>query len=288
MVRGGGELSETLSLFDMGNGRAAPREPLVRVRMTVAYDGSSYHGFAAQPGLRTVAGTLAEALGKLLGHPVEVTGAGRTDKGVHAWGQVVSFDAQADRFDPLRLRRSLNGLCGPALVVREVAPAGRGFDARFSARSRRYRYTVVNRPIADPFRWSTSWHVAEPLDLAALRLSADPFIGEHDFSSFCRRPRPDRRTVGADGVGAAPTARSLVRRVLDAAWQEVDDGLLRFEVEATSFCHQMVRAMVGTMVDAGRGRRRAGDMAAIIRARSRAAAGDLAPARGLCLWEVRY
>jgi tRNA pseudouridine38-40 synthase len=278
--------SETLSLFEMTDGRAAPREPLVRVRMTVAYDGSTYHGFAAQPGLRTVAGTLGEALSKLLGHPVDLTGAGRTDKGVHAWGQVVSFDAEADRFDPLRLQRSLNGLCGPTLVVREVEPAARGFDARFSARSRRYRYTVVNRPVADPFRWSTSWHVAEPLDLAALRLAADPFIGEHDFSSFCRRPRPGRRA--GCGEGAEPEQPSLVRRVIDCAWDEVEEGLLRFEVEATSFCHQMVRSMVGSMVDAGRGRRRAGDMGAIIRARSRAAAGDLAPARGLCLWEVRY
>ena len=277
-------MSETLSLFEVDGGRAAPHEPLVRVRMLVAYDGSSYHGFAAQPGLRTVAGTLGEVLSRLLGHPVEITGAGRTDKGVHAWGQVVSFDAQADRFDPVRLARSLNGLCGPGLVVREVAPAARTFDARFSARSRRYHYTVVNRPVGDPFRWSTSWHVAEPLDLAALRLASDPFIGEHDFSSFCRRPRPGR----SDRTGEGREAPSLVRKVLDAGWVEVDDGVLRFEVEATSFCHQMVRSMVGTMVDAGRGRRRAGDIAGIIRARSRAAAGDLAPARGLCLWEVRY
>jgi tRNA pseudouridine38-40 synthase len=279
-------VSETLSLFEAGTGRAAPREPLVRVRMTVAYDGSSFYGFAAQPGLRTVAGTLAEALERLLRHPVEITGAGRTDKGVHAWGQVVSFDVEADRFDGARLQRSLNGLCGPGLVVREVAAAPAGFDARFSARSRRYRYTVVNRPVPDPFRWATSWHVAEPLDLAALRLAGDPFIGEHDFSSFCRRPRP-ARDGSCDGEDDR-SGPSLVRRVLHTGWDELGDGVLRFEVEATSFCHQMVRSMVGTMVEAGRGRRRAGDIAAIIRARSRAAAGDLAPARGLCLWEVRY
>ena len=254
--------------------QAAP-PPTVRVAMTVAYDGHGYHGFAAQPGVRTVGGTLSAAVARVLGHPVEMTCAGRTDAGVHAWGQVVSFDAAQDRFDADQLQRSLNRSLAPSIVVRSVGAAPPGFDARRSAVGRRYRYTVLNRPVPDPFLAATTWHVPEPLDLAALRLACDPLIGSHDFSSFCRPPRKD------------PDA-GMVRRVYDAHWDEASVDILRFEISASSFCHQMVRSVVGTMVEMGRGRRRAGDMAAILRARDRAAAGHLAPAHGLCLWEVDY
>jgi tRNA pseudouridine38-40 synthase len=277
-------LNETLSLFEIGAVRAAPRGPLVRVQMTIAYDGSSFHGFARQPGLRTVAGTLSEALRKVLRHPVTITGAGRTDRGVHAWGQVVTFDAEAARFDPVAVARIVTKLCGPELVVRDTEVAEPGFDARFSARSRSYRYTVLNRAVPDPFLRTTSWHVPEPLDLAALRLACDPLIGEHDFASFCRRPRVGRLAEHAPEPGPA----TLVRRVLSAAWHDLGDGLLRFDIEATAFCHQMVRSVVGTLVAVGRGRRRAGEMRSILAAADRGAAGPPAPPHGLCLWEVRY
>jgi tRNA pseudouridine38-40 synthase len=250
----------------------------VRVRATVAYDGSGFAGFAPQPKQKTVAGMLAGALGKVLNHPVELTCAGRTDAGVHAWGQVVSFDASADGFDPKRLRRSVNKLVAPAISVRSVVEAEPGFDARFSATSRRYRYTVLDAPVADPFLASTAWWVDKPLDLRAMRLACDPLLGEHDFSSFCRAPKDK------------PDA-SLVRRVLDARWEVEahDDGqLLRFWIEANAFCHQMVRSLVGTLVDVGLGRTRAGDLTSILRAGDRAAAGPVAPAQGLCLWEVAY
>jgi len=247
--------------------------------MTVAYDGSGYRGFAAQEGVRTVGGALSTVLGQALRHPVRLVCAGRTDAGVHAWGQVVSFDTPAEGFDPARLQRAVNAILawvgrsqgrpGPAIVVRDVAPADPGFDAR------RYRYTVLNRSVPDPFLATTTWHVEEPLDLAALRLACDPVIGEHDFSSFCRRPRDD------------PEA-ALVRRVIEARWVDLGDGLLRFDVAASSFCQQMVRALTGTMVAMGMGKRRAGEMSGILRARSRAAAPQLAPARGLCLWQVDY
>ncbi|MDP8936684.1 MAG: tRNA pseudouridine(38-40) synthase TruA [Actinomycetota bacterium] len=253
--------------------------------MTVAYDGSGYRGFAVQEGVPTVGGALSSVLEKALRHPVRLVCAGRTDAGVHAWGQVVSFDTPAEGFDPLRVQRAVNamldwvgrsqGRSGPAIVVREVTRADSGFDARRSALARRYRYTVLNRPVPDPFLAATTWHVEEPLDLAALRLACDPVIGEHDFSSFCRRPRND------------PDA-TLVRRVIDARWVDLGDGLLRFDVAASSFCQQMVRALTGTMVAMGLGKRRAGEMSAILRARSRAAAPQLAPPRGLCLWEVEY
>jgi tRNA pseudouridine38-40 synthase len=187
-------------------------------------------------------------------------------------------------------------MLGPEIVVRAIDLAPEGFHARFSATGRMYRYTVLNRPVPDPFLRSTAWHVAEPLDLAALRLACDPLIGEHDFASFCRRPRGPRPAAGA---GRAPADRAggrsggggpapRVRRVLSAGWHDLGPGLLRFDNEASAFCHQMVRSIVGTLVDVGRGRKRAGDMRAILAAEDRNAAGMLAPPRGLCLWEVRY
>ena len=247
---------------------------VIRVRMTIAYDGSGFHGFAANRGVHTVGGQLAEALERVLRHPVTLKVAGRTDAGVHAWGQVVSSDVRSD-VDLVAVQRHLNAMLGPAIAVRSMSVAPPGFDARHWAVARRYRYTVLNRPVPDPFLAATTWHVPDPLDLAALRLACDPVIGEHDFSSFCRLPR------------RIPDA-SLVRRVHDARWHDLGDGLLRFDIDASSFCQQMVRALVGTMVPMGAGRRRAGEMASILRARTRAVANRVAPARGLCLWEVVY
>jgi tRNA pseudouridine38-40 synthase len=241
--------------------------------MLVAYDGSGFHGFAAQPGVTTVAGALSGALERYLRHTVDLTCAGRTDTGVHAWGQVVSFAARED-VDLDRLHRALNKTLRPSIVIRDVAPAGDDFDARRSATARVYRYNILNTRVADPFAARTAWHVTRPLDVAAMRLASDPLIGEHDFASFCRRP-PD------------PEA-SLVRVVADARWRDLGDGRLRFEIEASSFCHQMVRALVGTLVEVGAGAKKAGEMTAILNARSRSAAGQLAPPHGLCLWEVRY
>jgi tRNA pseudouridine38-40 synthase len=250
----------------------------VRARLLVAYDGTEYHGFAENPGVRTVAGALRDALERLLGHRVELSAAGRTDRGVHAWGQVVSFDARADRYEAAAVQRSLNKLLGPAVAIRVADVAPPDFDARFSARARIYRYRVCNRPVQDPFRARFSWHVAGALDLAALRQAADPLVGDHDFTSFCRRPDPL-----PDG-----TPRSLRRRVRRAAWHQRDDDLLEFEIEADAFCHQMVRSIVGTLVDVGLGRRKASDVLAILGACDRGAAGRVAPPQGLTLWAVRY
>ncbi|HEX6235915.1 MAG TPA: tRNA pseudouridine(38-40) synthase TruA [Acidimicrobiales bacterium] len=266
-----------MTLFESQDVQTAPSAPLVRVRMTVAYDGSGYHGFAPNPGVSTVGGALRDAIAKVLRTPVDITCAGRTDTGVHAWGQVVSFDAPAERFDPLALQRSVNRMCGPAIVVRDVAPAPADFDARRSAVSRTYRYTIVNRPVPDPFLRHVAWHVDEPLDIDLLRLGCDPLVGERDFSAFCRRPK--RRDGGST---------SLVRTVRRAGWCEAGDGVLRFEIEADAFCHQMIRSVVGTLVDVGLGRRKAGDLLDILRSRDRSRASPLAPPQGLCLWSVRY
>jgi tRNA pseudouridine38-40 synthase len=263
----------------------------VRIRMTVAYDGSGFRGFAVQRGVSTVAGTLADALNAVIGHPVEITCAGRTDAGVHAIGQVIHFDLDPERAreafasvtaqtvtpgtatpETAAIRRSLNRMLAPAIVVREAEVATAGFDARRSAMWRRYRYRVLNREDPDPFLARTAWHVEAPLELRSMQLSCDAVYGEHDFAAFCRQP---------------PGPGTTVRRVTWAEWT-AEGEILSFEIVATAFCHQMVRSLVGTMVDVGRGRKTAGDMAWIVRSGDRAKAGSPAPPHGLCLEEVGY
>jgi tRNA pseudouridine38-40 synthase len=253
----------------------------------VAYDGSAFHGFAAQEGQGTVAGVLSRALGRTTRTTVSLTCAGRTDAGVHALDQVVHFDLPADRsatLDPAALVQSCNRQLAPSIVVREAAVAPDGFDARRSATARRYRYLVVNAPVADPLLAATTWQVADRLDLRSMRAAADTLIGEHDFRAFCRRV-----------PGTSPDD-PIVRRVLDARWDRLSGPgvvpavghLLSFEIEANAFCHQMVRSLVGTLVDVGRGRSRPSDMLWILRSADRAQASQPAPPQGLCLVAVRY
>ncbi|MGI8663692.1 MAG: tRNA pseudouridine synthase A, partial [Acidimicrobiales bacterium] len=221
------------------------------------------------------------AIGMFGGHPAAPSRAGRTDGGVHAGGQVVSFDVEAGSLDVERLQRSVTKLLAPTVVLRSVGAAPAGFDARFSARARRYRYTIVNSAVPDPFLASTSWWIERPLDLELLRLGCDPLIGEHDFSAFCRRPK----------VPAGEAQPSLVRTVRRAWWDHEPSGdgtLLHFWIEADAFCHQMVRSLVGTLVEIGLAKRRAGELLGVLRGRSRAAAGIVAPPHGLCLWSVTY
>jgi tRNA pseudouridine38-40 synthase len=269
--------------------------------LRVAYDGSGFRGFAAQEGVPTVGGSLAEALGRVTRTPVTLTCAGRTDAGVHAIDQVVHFDlptAVSALVDPDGLVRSCNSQLGPAIVVREAEVAPAGFDARRSALTRRYRYLVVNAPVADPLLAGLSWHVADHLDLRAMAAAADAAVGEHDFRSFCRR---------APGAAAD---QPIPRRVLDARWSERGAGvrgvplvaaadpvrdllpavgrLLAFEIEANAFCHQMVRSLVGTLVEVGRGRMRPSDIPWILRSADRQQAGQPAPSQGLTLVAVRY
>ncbi|MBK5224220.1 MAG: tRNA pseudouridine(38-40) synthase TruA [Acidimicrobiia bacterium] len=270
---------ENLTLFDdaVAGVATASSAPMVRLRMLVAYDGAPFHGFAANTGVSTVGATLADALSRIVRHPVELTVAGRTDKGVHAWGNVVSLDVPDGDLDLAALRGALNKMLQPHIAVRSIEVVDAGFSARFSATARTYRYTVVNRDVPDPFMADRAWYVEAPLDLAALRLACDPFIGEHDFSSFCRKPKR------IDG-----SAPEMTRRVQSAHWDDLGDGVLRFEIRANAFCHQMVRSVVGLVVEVGMGVRHAGDVVSVIRARDRQAAGRLAPPQGLVLWRVDY
>jgi tRNA pseudouridine38-40 synthase len=252
-----------------------------RARFVVAYDGARFHGFAEHGDTRTVMGELRAAIERVAGTQVSLVGAGRTDAGVHAWGQVVSGDLPTDT-DLDRLAHRVNRMCAPEVVVRSAAWAGDPeFSARFSAVYRHYRYLVLNAAVPVPALAGRVWHVPAPLSLPALRLACDPLIGEHDFSSFCRRPK----TV------ADQPSPSLRRRVMLAQWTPVESEfgeLLRFEIRANAFCHQMVRAIVGTLIDVGHGKLHAGDIGEILRRKDRAAAGAVAPPDGLTLWEVGY
>lgn len=250
----------------------------MRVALTVAYDGRAFHGFAQNENVRTVAGDLVGAITHLLhaDEPVALACAGRTDAGVHAIGQVVSFEAPSDT-DLDAFSRRLNRFVGPLIAVREARQVDDTFDARFSAVARTYRYVIWNRPEPDPFHVGFAWHVAKPLALDLLRLGCDPFLGEHDFSAFCRK------ATRADG-----TLAPLTRRVHAAQWIDRGDGEMWFTICASSFCHQMVRSVVGTLVEVGLGSRRPGDIADVIRSRDRARAGKLAPPDGLYLEHVAY
>jgi len=239
-------------------------------RLEVSYDGTGFHGFARQPQVRTVQGEIEAALNRVLKLSVETTGAGRTDTGVHAVGQVVSFVA-IEELDLVRLQRSLNGILHPEVVVTRLATEAPGFDARFSAAWREYRYQILNGSVPDPLRRTFTWHVSDSLDLDAMNAAAEQLIGERDFASFCR---------AAAGSGS-------VRRVLEARWT-ADLPLVVLRIRANAFCHQMVRSMVGFMVEVGRGRRRADETAAVIAAADRSAAGPMAPPQGLILWGVGY
>lgn len=266
-----------MTLFDdPGPARPASSPPATeRLKLTVAYDGTEFHGFAAQRDARTVEGALSDALSKVLRTSVPLLGlrcAGRTDAGVHAWGQVVSIDVPAGT-DVDALARSVTRLLGPEIVVRSAERVAGDFDARRSARWRLYRYTIVNRREPDPFLSRFAWWVPEPLELSLLRLASDPFVGEHDFAAFCRR---------------GPEGSTTTREVLESHWLSPDDGVLRYEIRANAFCWQMVRSIVGTIVEAGAGKRTPGDVMRVMRARDRDAAGRLAPAHGLVLQEVGY
>jgi tRNA pseudouridine38-40 synthase len=241
----------------------------MKIALLLAYDGTDFHGFARQKSARTVQGSLEEKLALLLRAPVETVGAGRTDAGVHASGQVVSFASESD-VDPAWVQMRLNKLLAPEIVVRAVAEVPEDFSARFNAVRREYEYRIYRSVVPDPFRDRFALWVPDKLSIAKMRVGARALIGEHDFSSFCRR-----------GEG------SMDRRVRSIRLASKGDELT-VTIAADSFCHQMVRSIVGLSIEIGRGRRDPGRAAEALAARDRAKGGPIAPPRGLHLTSVTY
>ncbi|MCL4130696.1 UNVERIFIED_CONTAM: hypothetical protein GTU68_055239 [Idotea baltica] len=245
---------------------------MANVRLLIAYDGTDFRGLAPNDGVRTVVGELQRVIEPLIGEVPDIIMSGRTDAGVHAWGQVLSFRMADGVVDTERIQRSANTRLGPEIVVREASIVDDDFSARFSATGRRYRYHIVNRPVPDPFWARTGWWLSTPLDVPAMERACAHLVGEHDFSSFCRRPKP------APNLEGEVVEASLVRR----------DDVLRFEIEGSAFCHQMVRSIVGFLAMVGTGKRDADELPDVLAARDRSAAEQLAPGQGLTLWQVDY
>ena len=263
---------------------AGPSGPVVRVRLDIAYDGGGFRGLAPNPGVRTVVGELRELYAPMLGYVPEITMSGRTDAGVHARRQTLTLDVP-EAFELQRLAHVVNRRRVHDIAVLSVGAVDDGFDARHSATGRRYRYRVLSGDLPDPLLAGRVWWVRDSLSLPAMQLAADAFIGEHDFSSFCRRPK----------VAAGQTPVSLVRRVRQATWREVEHPLdtpavrlLEFEIEGPAFCHQMVRSIVAFCVAVGQGKRSPSDVLPTLAARDRNASVSPAPPDGLTLWDVTY
>lgn len=243
------------------------------VRLTLAYDGTEFRGWARQRDrrIRTIEGELSETLSAVVHEEVRLSVAGRTDAGVHARGQVASF-VTSSRVAPERIQASVNGRLGPEIVVTNAVHAPDGFDARFSATAREYRYRIRTAAVPDPFTARFTWHRPGELSVARMRRGAMTLVGEHDFSSFCRHPGSGRSTV------RRVERLSIARR----------DEVVEIGIRANAFLHQMVRAIVGTLVAVGDGKREPDDVARILGARDRSTAGQMAPAQGLTLERVVY
>ncbi len=243
----------------------------MRVKLTIEYDGTNYSGWQVQDRQDSVQGQLERALERLYGYKIRLSAAGRTDAGVHALGQVAAFTAPA-RFGLDELRRALNALTPPDIVVLEVAEVAQNFDPRRHARSRLYKYRILNRALPSAFYERYCWRIAQPLDISAMNSAAGRFVGEHDFAAF--------RVLGS------PT-RTTVRRILESRW--VQEGpFLTYWVEGVSFLRHMVRTMVGLMVEIGCGKLSPEVVDELLASRDRSKLPAAAPARGLFLAEVRY
>ena len=243
------------------------------IRLTLAYDGTDFRGWAQQrhPEVRTVEGSLTEVLARVVREDVGLTVAGRTDAGVHARGQVASF-ITSSRLVPERIQKAVNGFLAPEIVIVDARDVPESFDARFSATAREYRYVVETMPLADPFSARFAWHRPHELRVGPMREAARHLVGEHDFASYCRHP----------GAGK-PTVRDLRRLSIAREGPRV---VLSFR--ANAFLHQMVRTIVGTLVRVGEGTLEPLDALRILEERRRSILTPPAPPRGLTLDRVLY
>jgi tRNA pseudouridine38-40 synthase len=245
---------------------------VTRYRLDLSYDGSAYAGFAAQPGQRTVQGELERALATLLGSPARIEVAGRTDAGVHALGQVTAFDAPDD-IPAEKILGGLRGLLDDDIGPLSVVAADPSFDPRRDALAREYRYVIATTPA--PLVRGVVWVHRKGLDVDAMRDAAGRLAGTHTFTSFCLAGAPQ------------PHERHLMR--LEVVESRLGGApVVGVQAIANAFMHGMVRALVGTLAEVGRGRRAPTWVDDVLEAKDRSAAGPAAPARGLILWQVFY
>lgn len=245
----------------------------MRLRATVAYDGTNFHGFQRQANARSVQGELEAVLGRICGERVGVTGAGRTDAGVHATGQVIACEANW-RHTLTELQNAMNSELPDDVAVREVVECEERFHPRFSARSRTYEYTAFVGKVRQPLMRLYAWRVERELDLAAMNEAAGHLTGEHDFAAF----------------GTAPQGEGTVRNVLQAGWEQVSicPTVMRFRIEANAFLFRMVRRIVMTLARVGDGRLSANDVRDILTSKDSRRVMGTAPACGLCLVKVTF
>jgi tRNA pseudouridine38-40 synthase len=236
----------------------------------VEYDGTDFFGFQVQAQGRTVQGELERALEVVTQNPTRVIGAGRTDRGVHARGQVIAFSTDW-RHELADLHRALNAVLAADVVVAGMGLAPEGFHPRFDAVRRSYRYSLLEQQWRSPLERRTAWHVTERLDVAQMTRASQCLIGTHDFATF----------------GRAPQGENTIRTVLRAEWQR-RGSLLDFDLEANAFLYRMVRSIVGTLHLVGSGQLSPEDFEAILRAQDRSQVRQVAPAQGLCLMQVDY
>ena len=258
------------------------------IKLTIEYDGTNYHGWQIQPGVKTIQGILQSRLSMITKVDVVLNGAGRTDAGVHALGQVANFET-ASRMTPEQFKIALNSVLPRDIVIRHVQEVEGDFHARYSATSRTYIYTILNDETPSAFLRNYTHRVSRPIDVDSMAEACKALLGTHDFSSFASTGDPVksfvRMVTGAE--------------VLDAGYSMLDTGclmpfqcsryrLIHFRIEANAFLRCMVRAIAGTLLEIGKGRIPPEKMQDIIDARDRSAAGPNLPARGLCLARVDY
>jgi tRNA pseudouridine38-40 synthase len=248
----------------------------LRYRAIVEYDGTDFRGFQVQARGRTVQGELEKAIERIAQTQIRIIGAGRTDAGVHAVGQVIAFDISW-RHTTQALQRALNAVLPRDIAIRYLTTTHPTFHPRFDAKCRQYRYTVVNQPIRSPLWARRAHHVPEPLDLGAMCEASQAFVGSHNFAAF----------------GKPTQGESMVRDVMQTEWivekwTEREGKLLTFEITANAFLYRMVRNVVGTLLRVGRGELSPDQVIEILETKDRAAAGPPAPPCGLCLVKVEY